>query len=116
MFNFTIYELDARNLALVHVYEAYFNPNTIDLSSDGRFLFVSCRGPNNTASYMLRSPKNGKVMIFDTGKKSLVATLEGGNQPTGLAVSSDDNYLVFTNFLDNNFEVYDIAELTKTSE
>jgi DNA-binding beta-propeller fold protein YncE len=113
MFNFVVYELNTEDLKLIHTYSVYFNPNTIDLSSDGRFLFVSCRGPNNSTSYLLRSPKNGKVMIFDTIRKTLVATIEGGNQPTGLDVSSDDKYLVFSNFLDDNFEIYDLSELGK---
>jgi DNA-binding beta-propeller fold protein YncE len=111
MYNCTVYELDAESLELLHTYSVYYNPNTIDISSDSRYLFVSCRGPNNPKGYVLRSPVDGKVMIFDTATKELVATIQGGNQPTGLDVSSDDRYLVFSNFLDANFEIWDIRGL-----
>lgn len=111
MYNCTVYELDTESFKLIHTYNVYYNPNTIALSSDSRYLFVSCRGPNNTRSYELRSPVDGKVMIFDTGTKELAATIQGGNQPTGLDLSSDDRYLIFSNFLDANFEIWDITGL-----
>jgi len=33
----------------------------------------------------------------------------GRNQPTGLAFSADGRYLAFTDFLDNNVELYRVA-------
>jgi hypothetical protein len=114
MSRYVVYELGADDLALIHTYKASWNTNTIGLDSRGRFLFVSNRGPNNKIDYTLRSPEDGKVLVYDTEKKTLVATLQGGNQPTGLAVSGDDRYLVFTNFLDRNFEIYDISRLEAT--
>jgi len=111
MYHFVVYELDTEDLSLLYTYKVYYNPNTIDLSSDSRFLFVSCRGPNNPKGYTIRSPKNGKVMIFDTNSRKLLLTIQGGNQPTGLDVSGDDRRLVFSNFMDANFEVYDLGGL-----
>ncbi len=111
MSRYVVYELDAFNLRLIHIYKAFNNTNTIGLDSRGRFLFASNRGPNNKIDYTLRSPEEGKVLIFDTSTKALIATILGGNQPTGLDISADDRYLVFTNFMDNNFEIYDISRL-----
>jgi len=106
-----VFELDMDSLALIHAYKTFFLPNTISLDSAGRFLFVSCRGPNNPKHYTLRSPRDSVVNVFDTEKKVLVGSILGGNQPTGLDVSSDDRSLVFTNFQDANFELYDISGL-----
>ncbi|MBN2353490.1 MAG: PD40 domain-containing protein [Spirochaetales bacterium] len=106
-----IFELDMESLALIHTYKTFYLPNTISLDSAGKFLFVSCRGPNNPKNYTLRSPRDSLVNIFDTEKKTLVGSILGGNQPTGLDVSSDGRYLVFTNFQDANFEIYDISGL-----
>jgi 6-phosphogluconolactonase (cycloisomerase 2 family) len=108
-----IYELDAADLSLLHTYKVYYNPNTIALDSADRYLFVSCRGPNNPKGYTLRSPQNGRVMVFDVKHRTLAFTIQGGNQPTGLDISGDDRYLVFSNFMDANFEVYDITGLYK---
>jgi DNA-binding beta-propeller fold protein YncE len=109
MSRYVVYELDADTLALLHTYKASWNTNTIGLDSRGRYLFISNRGPNNKINYTLRSPEDGKVLVYDTANKALAATIAGGNQPTGLDVSADDRYLVFTNFLDRNFEIYDIS-------
>jgi 6-phosphogluconolactonase (cycloisomerase 2 family) len=116
MANYLIFELDMTSLALIHTYKASYCPNTISLNADGRLLFVSCRGPNNPVDYTLRSPKDSMVMIFDTEKKALIGTIQGGNQPTGLDLSSDDRFLVFTNFQDANFEIYDVSELCRVKK
>jgi sugar lactone lactonase YvrE len=41
---------------------------------------------------------------------SLIERVWGRNQPTGLAVSPDGKYLVFTDFLDANLELYSINQ------
>lgn len=103
-----IYRLDAQTLQPLGSFKTDPNPNTIALSPDGKRLFVSCRGPNNPESYLLRSPVNGRVFIFDTATGDTEAILPGGNQPTGLAVSPDGHFLAFTNFLDDNVELWRI--------
>lgn len=85
------------------------HPNTIDLSPDGRFLFVSSRGPNDPIDYTRRSPENGAIYVVDTVRRQVVGVIEGGNQPTGLDVSPDGSLLAFSNFQDNNVEVYRIV-------
>jgi DNA-binding beta-propeller fold protein YncE len=111
-----VFELDMDTLALLHTYKTSWMPNTIALDSNGRFLFVSCRGPNNPVDYTLRSPQDSVVMIFDTTEKKLVGRVRGGNQPTGLDLSADDRYLAFTNFQDADFELYDISGLTRSAQ
>jgi len=108
-----IYEIDAVTLRILHSYKVFNNPNTIEITKDGRFLFVSCRGPDNPKSYLLRSPENGRIYVIDTVKKEVVQEIDGGNQPTGLDLSPDDRYLAFSNFRDDsNFELYDVSDIT----
>jgi DNA-binding beta-propeller fold protein YncE len=112
MFHSEIYEFDADTLKILKTYKVFDNPNTIELSSDDRYLFVSCRGPNNPKSYLMRSPKDGKTYIIDVLKQELTAVIDGGNQPTGLDISGNGKYLAFSNFRDdNNIDIYDISEL-----
>ncbi len=87
------------------------NPNTLALSRGGRYLFVSIRGRNNPKDYTLKGPEFGKIVVIDTETFKIVDWTWGRNQPTGLALSPDDRYLAFTDFLDDNLEVYDISEL-----
>src|SRR5207247_10265216 len=59
-------------------------PNTIDLSPDGRVLFVSNRGRNNPRSYYLPGPEWGSVLAIDTATGRILDAVVGGNQTTGL--------------------------------
>lgn len=106
-----IFRLSTADLSLEKLYRVDDrNPNTIDLDPAGKRLFVSCRGPNNPKSYLLRSPRDGHVYIIDVDTGDVLQTLVGGNQPTGLDVSADGNYLAFTNFLDDTVEIYALSE------
>ena len=80
--------------------------NTIALTSDGRYLFISSRGANNPKSYLIKGWYNGKIYIFDTQKDELIGWIWGGNQPTGLGISPDNGSIAFSNFLDYTIEVY----------
>jgi len=83
-------------------------PNTIQLSADKKFLFISTRGPNNRKSYLLKGPVFGKVFVMNTENFEIKDWIWGKNQPTGLDVSPDNKYLAFTDFLDQNIEIYAI--------
>lgn len=111
MFHSEIYEIDTGNLEITNTYKVDYNPNTISLTPDNRYLFVSCRGPNDDETYLKRSPRNGYITIIDMKEAKIISQFEGGNQPTGLAVSHNGKYLCFTNFKDDNFELYYIGEL-----
>lgn len=81
-------------------------PNTIDLSPDGRILFVSDRGENNEASYYLPGPEWGSILLLDTASGRPLDGIVGGNQCTALDVSSDGKTLVFSDFLDDRLRTY----------
>jgi DNA-binding beta-propeller fold protein YncE len=87
------------------------NVNTIDLSSDGSYLLVSSRGKNNPESYLKKGPEFGKVTAVDTEHFRIADWTWGRNQPTGLDIAPGDRIVAFTDFLDNNIEIYEIRDL-----
>lgn len=107
----------ARNVVLVHDIAAGTTkkfvdtdqkPNTIDLTPDGKMLFVSCRGANNPTSYYVPGPEWGSILVFDTTTGAGLDAVIAGNQPTALDVSDNGKLIVFSDFLDNRLRVYEI--------
>ena len=82
------------------------NINTIIMSPDGRYIFASARGMNNPEDYTKPGPDFGAIYILNAQDLTLKEKIWGRNQPTGLAVSPDGKRLVFTDFLDENLELY----------
>jgi YVTN family beta-propeller protein len=82
-------------------------PNTMDLSPDGRVLYVSNRGRNG-ASYYLPGPEWGSVLALDAASGRPLDAIVGGNQTTGLDVSPDGRLLAFSDFLDNRVQLFAI--------
>ena len=82
--------------------------NTAKLTPDGKYIFVSSRGPNNPESYLLKGPMFGKVYVIDTSNYEIKEWIWGRNQPTGLDISPDGKFMAFTNFLNNEIELYRI--------
>lgn len=80
-------------------------PNTIDLSPDGRVLAVSNRGRNNPETYYLPGPEWGTVLLLDTSNGEILDAVVAGNQPTGLDISPDGEWLAYSDFLDNRVTV-----------
>jgi 6-phosphogluconolactonase (cycloisomerase 2 family) len=87
--------------------------NTIQLNAEGTRLYVSCRGPNNPRGYTLRSPRSGYLYEIDTSEKEMkiLKAWQGGNQPTGLALSADGKYLAATDFMDARLTVYKLDSI-----
>lgn len=83
-------------------------PNTIDLTPDGKVLYVSCRGTNNPETYLNVGPEWGTVLAIDahTGRK--LDAMVTGNQSTGLDVSPDGRLLATSDFLDNRINIYEL--------
>lgn len=107
----------AKNLVLVHdmktgatskFVDTDQKPNTIDLTPDGKLLFVSCRGANNPKSYYIPGPEWGSILVFDTATGKGLDAVIAGNQPTALDVSDDGKILVFSDFLDDRLRVFEI--------
>ncbi|OHD26882.1 MAG: hypothetical protein A2086_10245 [Spirochaetes bacterium GWD1_27_9] len=111
MYHNEIYEIDLDTFKIITTYKVFDNPNTIDITNDDRYLFVSSRGPNNSESYLERSPVDGIITVIDLQKKEIIYKIRGGNQPTGLDISNDGNYLCFSNFRDKDIEIYWIGDL-----
>ena len=107
MYHRLVYEVDLTTFTITAKTQVFNNPNTIKLYKN-RWLFVSSRGPNNKEDYTKRSPENGKIQVIDTQTMQVVISFEGGNQPTGLDISPNGKYLCFSNFQDENIELYEI--------
>lgn len=103
-----VYAVNLRTEAVRELARTDQKPNTMDLSPDGRLLFVSNRGANNPRSYYLPGPEWGSVLVLDTRTGRVLDAIVGGNQTTGLDVSNDGRRLAFSDFLDNRIRVYDI--------
>lgn len=86
-----------------------FNLNTIDLTPDETLLLVSERGRNNSTDYRLEGPAFGRVFVCDPVTLEPVSWIWGRNQPTGLAVSPNGRFLGFTDFMDDNLELYELT-------
>ena len=108
MFRGTVNILNAADGALLVSRRIGPNINTIVLSPDGSRVFASSRGRNNPDDYTRPGPEFGAVYVLKANDLTLEERIWGRNQPTGLAVSPDGRYLVFTDFLDANLELYDI--------
>jgi DNA-binding beta-propeller fold protein YncE len=110
MYQGTVNILDAATGKLLASRFVGFNINTIVLTPDGKFVFASSRGTNNREDYTRPGPDFGAVYMLKADDLTLVERVWGRNQPTGLAVSPDGKYLVFTDFLDANLELYSINQ------
>lgn len=92
------------------------NPNTIALTPDRKYLFVSCRGPNAKTSYLDRSPRSGRLYMIDCSTQEIADMRILGNQPTALAVHPSGKYVAVSNFRDKNIEVYGIDQYLNEDE
>ena len=82
-------------------------PNTIDLTPDGRVLYVSNRGRNG-ACYCAPGPEWGSVLALDARSGRALDAIVAGNQTTGLDVSDDGRLLAFSDFLDNRVSLFTV--------
>jgi DNA-binding beta-propeller fold protein YncE len=110
MYRGRVYILDPSDGKVLKSLRVGSNVNTIALSPDGSRLYVSSRGRNNPADYTKPGPEFGSITVLSSGDLSLLGKVWGRNQPTGLAVSPGGDYLVFTDFLDANLELYRVAD------
>ncbi len=108
MYRGSVYVMNADNDKVIKEIKVDQKLNTGKLTPDGKYLMVSSRGPNNRETYLKKGPKFGKVYIIDTQTLKIRSWIWGKNQPTGLDISPEGKYLAFTNFLDNEIEVYRI--------
>jgi len=105
-----VYKYDLENKSLISSLVVDSKPNSIRLTPDGKYLFVSCRGPNNPDGYVLKSPRNGNRLLIRTSDFSELHSWSGGNQPTGLDISPDGKYLSATDFQESRLILYRIGK------
>jgi YVTN family beta-propeller protein len=103
-----VVNLESESVSLLGRVDSH--PNTIDLSADTRYLYVSNRGANNSKGYNIPGPEWGSVLVLDALSGAPVDAIIGGNQTTGLDVSPNGKLLAFTDFLDNRLAVYQIPD------
>jgi len=101
---------DLTTAKLIKQIRVDYNPNTIALSPDKKYLFVACRGPNAKSTYLDRSPRDGHLYIIDCDTLEVVDTRKLGNQPTALAVHPSGKYVAVSNFRDKNIEFFQVDE------
>jgi YVTN family beta-propeller protein len=102
----TVNILNATTGALLVSKRIGSNINTIVLSPDGKRVFASSRGRNNPVDYTIPGPEFGAVYLLNADDLTIEERIWGRNQPTGLGISPDGKFLVFTDFLDANLELY----------
>lgn len=99
---------------LVKTVKVFSHPNTMQLSPDGKRLYVSCRGPNNPEKgYLYKGLVMGRLDVIDTETLTVLESIEAGNQPTGLDVSPDGKTIVLSDFLDNRIRVFKYGNYTE---
>jgi YVTN family beta-propeller protein len=103
-----VYVLDLATGSVRKLADTDNTPNTIDLSPDGRVLYISNRGRNNPVSYYIPGPEWGSVLAIDSTTGRILDAIVGGNQTTGLDVSPDGRTLAFSDFLDDRVQIYAI--------
>ena len=101
MHNGYIYKFSGKDDTLLLQIRVGHNPNTIKISPNGNYLYVSTRGPNNPETYLKKGSEFGKVLRLDTATLKIQDWIWGRNQPTGLAVSPDETFFAYSNFLDH---------------
>ncbi len=108
------YKMDVETEEIEEFAKTENNPNTIKLTPDRRVLVVSSRGVNHpSGNYHIPGPEWGTVLLFDAQSGKLVDVLLGGNQPTGLDIEENGQYLAYSNFLDGEIVVCQLPETEK---
>lgn len=111
----SVYVVDLASAKVRRLAKVDDHPNTIDLSPDGKVLYVSCRGRNNPKSYYIPGPEWGSVVVLDARTGRPLDAIVAGNQTTGLDISEYGDLLAISDFLDNRIRVYTVPPYEKLS-
>lgn len=116
MYYGTLLLIDTASKQVVARRKLGYNLNTIELSPGEEFLLVSERGRNNPEDYTKEGPEFGRVFLCDPVTLEPVSWIWGRNQPTGLDISPDGRFVAFTDFRDDNLELYEFTPRARTAE
>lgn len=116
MYHGRVLLLDVSTEEVVRQRRLGYNLNTIELSPGEEFLIVSERGRNNPEDYREEGPEFGRVFLCDAVTLEPVSWVWGRNQPTGLDISPDGRFVAFTDFMDDNLELYEFTPRARTAE
>jgi len=105
-----VWACDMKTLQVTKFCDTDEKPNTIELSPDGKVLFISNRGENNPVSYYIPGYEWGTILLMSTSDGHPLDAIVGGNQCTALDVSADGRTLVFSDFLDDRLRVYSVPD------
>lgn len=105
-----IYVVDLETEGVTKLGDTDERPNTVDLTPDGKVLYISNRGKDNPKTYFIPGPEWGTVLAMDTATGRILDAIVGGNQCTGLDVSPDGKLVAFSDFLDDTIRVYSIPD------
>ena len=105
-----VYVVDLENETATKLADTDQRPNTMSLSSDGQVLYVSNRGKEDPQNASHAGPEWGSVLAIDTTDGTILDAIVGGNQCTGLDVSSDGSMLAFSDFLDDHVRLYSVPD------
>ncbi len=108
MSNATVLVVDTTTGKTIGTVAVASNPHEMTVSQDHSLVAVASRGKNNPNDYQLAGPEFGKITVF-LASGAVAGSVWGRNQPTGVAFSPDNRYLAFTDFLDNNLELYRVT-------
>ncbi|URA09479.1 cytochrome D1 domain-containing protein [Thermospira aquatica] len=102
------YILDLSTDTLSAPYACGIHPSNLKLSPDYRYMVITCRGKDNSKGFAYRSPEDGTVELYDIKESvpRLLEVIKGGNQPIGIAISSDGKILAISNFMDGTVDFY----------
>lgn len=95
--------ISTMNQKLVATINVGASPNSIVVSSDNKYAYVSCKSSNH-------------IVIIDIAKRLALAGIKTGNGPTGLALSSDGKVLYSACAKDNTITAFDTATKNKIKE
>ena len=106
MYYGTVFAISLKTDRVLKKIHAGSNLNTIALSPDEQYLFISSRGKNSCNGYLEKGPEFGKIFLYNTSRGIIEDWVWGQNQPTGLDISPDSKTIAFTDFLDGLIEIY----------
>ncbi len=88
--------VDASTLEVVKIIRAGQDPESFDLSKDGRYLYVS-------------NEDDAKVSVVDLSNDSVVATVGVGGEPEGVTLTPDGKFVYVTSEEEGTISVIDTA-------